>query len=151
MLFALCRNDDNKASMRTFLEEIQRSGIHPKADPRFKEIIERMQKFKTKPNVSLESLNLTFDQFKQIIDGNLPLIVKIFRNELVIPEFEGFTENVKTLYDKLKSNFKGEPASYIPQLARVPKDKWGISICTVDGQRFSIGDVNDKFTIQSTR
>ena len=35
-------------------------------------------------------------------------------------------------------------------MARVPKEKWGISICTVDGQRFSIGDVNDKFTIQST-
>ncbi len=44
-----------------------------------------------------------------------------------------------------------QPASYIPQLARVPKEKWGISICSVDGQRFSIGDVNDKFTIQSTR
>ena len=41
-------------------------------------------------------------------------------------------------------------ATYIPQLARVPKEKWGISICTVDGQRFSIGDVHDKFTIQST-
>jgi hypothetical protein len=35
-------------------------------------------------------------------------------------------------------------------LARVPKEKWGISICSVDGQRFSIGDVHDKFTIQST-
>ncbi len=44
-----------------------------------------------------------------------------------------------------------QPAGYIPQLSRVPKEKWGISICTVDGQRFSIGDVNDKFTIQSTR
>ena len=41
-----------------------------------------------------------------------------------------------------------QPAAYIPQLARVPKEKWGISLCTVDGQRFSIGDVHDKFTIQ---
>ena len=44
-----------------------------------------------------------------------------------------------------------QPAAYIPQLARAKKEKWGISICTVDGQRFSIGDVHDKFTIQSTR
>lgn len=108
MLFALCRNDDNKASMRVFLEEIQRSGIRPKTDPRFKEIVARMQKFKKKPNVSLESLNLTFEQFKTCLEGNLPLIVKIFRNELVIPEFETFTDNVRNLYDALKDNFNGE-------------------------------------------
>ena len=47
--------------------------------------------------------------------------------------------------------FMFQPAAYIPQLARASKEKWGISICTVDGQRFSIGDVHDKFTIQSTR
>ena len=48
-------------------------------------------------------------------------------------------------------NASMQPPAYIPQLARASKEKWGISICTVDGQRFSIGDVNDKFTIQSTR
>ena len=109
-----------------------------------------MTKYKPKPNVSLETLDLTFEQFKDVLAGNLPLLIKIFRNDLVIPEFGTFCESVTTLYHNLKDNFKGDPASYIPQLARMPKEKWGISICTVDGQRFSIGDVHDKFTIQST-
>lgn len=35
------------------------------------------------------------------------------------------------------------------QLARVNPDYWGLSLCTVDGQRFSIGDTNVPFTLQS--
>ena len=39
-------------------------------------------------------------------------------------------------------------ASYIPQLAKYSANSFGVSICTVDGQRFSIGDTNVPFTLQ---
>eukprot|EP00095_Tigriopus_kingsejongensis_P004238 maker-scaffold711_size108467-snap-gene-0.23 protein:Tk04238 transcript:maker-scaffold711_size108467-snap-gene-0.23-mRNA-1 annotation:"glutaminase kidney mitochondrial-like isoform x5" len=151
MLFALCQESEGgKASVRKFLEEINRTGVRSYKDPRLAEVILRLESFKPKPSASLENLNLDFDQFRHAVSANLPLIAKIFRNDLVIPEFENFCHSVTLLYEKLKDNDDGKPASYIPQLARVPAHKWGISICTVDGQRFSIGDVTDKFTIQST-
>ncbi|MBS4730211.1 glutaminase A [Mycobacterium sp. SM1] len=40
-------------------------------------------------------------------------------------------------------------ADYIPQLKRVDPDKFGVAICTVDGQRFTIGDAHDLFCVQS--
>ena len=45
----------------------------------------------------------------------------------------------------------GLPAQYIPQLARGDPDKWGMAVCTIDGQRFQQGDSGDLFSIQSTR
>lgn len=88
-------------------QEIKRTGIRPFKDPRLRYVIQNMSKYKPKPNVSLETLNLNFEQFKDVLSGNLPLLVKIFRNDLVVPEFATFCESVTTLYNKLKDNFDG--------------------------------------------
>lgn len=40
-------------------------------------------------------------------------------------------------------------ATYIPQLSRVNPNKWGVAICTVDGQRVSWGDCKESFCFQS--
>jgi hypothetical protein len=95
-----------------FFQEIRRTGIKPATDKRLKKVIENMSKYRSKQNISLETLNLDLDQFKFVLSGNLPLLIKIFRNDLVIPEFASFCESVTTLYQKLKNNFTGEVSRF---------------------------------------
>ncbi|TVQ11118.1 MAG: glutaminase A [Leptolyngbya sp. DLM2.Bin27] len=53
------------------------------------------------------------------------------------------------LYHELKGVSAGQVASYIPELARANPDWFGISIVTLDGHTYEVGDVAQKFTIQS--
>lgn len=53
------------------------------------------------------------------------------------------------LYQEFKGISAGTLASYIPELARADPDWFGISIVTLDGRAFEVGDVAQKFTIQS--
>lgn len=40
-------------------------------------------------------------------------------------------------------------ADYIPQLAKFDPNLWGVAVCSVDGQRFAIGDFQEHFCLQS--
>mgnify|MGYP003666449691 FL=1 len=44
---------------------------------------------------------------------------------------------------------RGQVANYIPQLACVDPNQFGISVALPDGQVFSAGDANTLFSIQS--
>ncbi len=44
---------------------------------------------------------------------------------------------------------QGRVADYIPALARVPADKFGMAVETVEGETFSVGDAAEAFSIQS--
>lgn len=64
------------------------------------------------------------------------------------------THDLKNVLDdvhKRASRFigKGKVADYIPALARTPKEKFGISVITVDGLEASVGDADEAFSIQS--
>jgi len=40
-------------------------------------------------------------------------------------------------------------ADYIPELANIDPNKFGISICTIEGKQFEIGDSDEYFCLQS--
>ncbi|EGT5659769.1 glutaminase [Cronobacter dublinensis subsp. dublinensis] len=44
---------------------------------------------------------------------------------------------------------QGKVADYIPALADVPANRLGIAVCTVNGECFSAGDADERFSIQS--
>ena len=44
---------------------------------------------------------------------------------------------------------QGKRFEYLPALARVPLEQFGMSLRTVDGQVFSVGEANQRFSIQS--
>lgn len=44
---------------------------------------------------------------------------------------------------------KGQVANYIPALAEIDPNKFGMSLTTIQGDSYSIGDVDEKFSIQS--
>ncbi|TAI48330.1 glutaminase [Flagellimonas allohymeniacidonis] len=64
-----------------------------------------------------------------------------------MPEFQNILDNIcaqaKTTHDK------GKVASYIPQLACMDINKFGIALLDQNGVLYSAGDTKDKFSIQS--
>ncbi len=97
-----------------------------------------------------EGQRISFTAFSELVNENPILIFKALTGKLIVPEFSEFCEHIKTIYDRVMENREGKVASYIPQLAQVPHDAFAVSICTVDGQRFSIGDTEERFSVQST-
>ncbi len=125
-----------------------------------KDLLDTLDKIgisKKDPRLNMEKLNELNDtdkidlmQFVSIIKNNLLLIENALTGNLIIPDFEGFCNEIKDIYSTILSNHEGKVANYIPQLARVNPNQFGISICTIDGQMYSIGDAYTYFCIQST-
>lgn len=58
-------------------------------------------------------------------------------------------KNLENIYKKCKKIKGGKNASYIPALTKVNPSLYAISICTVEGEQYDIGDYSTFFSIQS--
>ena len=56
---------------------------------------------------------------------------------------------VHDAYFGLKDNKDGKNADYIPYLASVDKDLFGIAVCLPDGEMITVGDCSYRFGIES--
>lgn len=141
----------NLISVNKFLNALASTGIRAN-DPRLKETIEKLRRIARDKRIvgSIESMNLDLDTFKKVVRDNILLISRALRQQVVIPDFASFTNHIDDFYYQCKTTTGGKVADYIPQLSKVDPDLWGVSLCTVDGQRHSIGDTEIPFTIQSS-
>ena len=67
----------------------------------------------------------------------------------VSPREEQVQAIVKEAYEKFKGDKNGKNADYIPYLAKVDSNLFGIAIVTTDNKVLTMGDVTYSFSIQS--
>jgi len=65
------------------------------------------------------------------------------------PETFGLTDVLMAVYGRHQGNREGALADYIPELARIEPDSFGVAIATVSGALHAVGDAHIPFTIQS--
>lgn len=128
-----------------FWKELAKSGIL-QDDPRLLKVREEFNRV-SKAKGKEHKINL--DEFKKTINQNV-VVNKTLTGDLAIPDFQSFTKEIIDIFKDTEGNTDGKVADYIPQLARVNPKLYAVSICTVDGQRFSYGDYNKSFCLQST-
>jgi len=112
-------------------------------DPRITGLLSGMQNLK-------DSEKIRAKDFSSFGTANLSLLDRVVKRELVIPDFSNFAEKIKQIFEQTEKNESGAVASYIPQLARVNPEQFAVSICTIDGQRLSLGNSDAIFGFQST-
>jgi glutaminase len=65
------------------------------------------------------------------------------------PSAETLDRLAKEAHAKFKNDTSGKNADYIPALAKVPSNLFGLTIVTVDGKIINVGDVDYAFSMQS--
>ena len=139
---ALDTNQLGYLTRQQILAELEGAGLRLD-DPRLSETQQRLQELDPPNEIKVEA-------FAECIAPSVGVIEQALQGRLVIPNFRGFTDDIKAIYDETMKFTGGHVADYIPQLGRVDPEQYGISLCTIDGQRLSLGDANTDFCVQST-
>lgn len=103
-----------------------------KDDPRIVRMVEYLEE---NCGDDIDIMDLTFALKGVGVNANehIQFLVSVMTSDLLISDFPKFKEVIKDLFDQCKNNFSGNPADYIPELAKGPRGNWGLSICTVQG------------------
>ncbi|KAF4521064.1 hypothetical protein B566_EDAN012363 [Ephemera danica] len=131
VLFDMFKNEDTDLlPVGKFLAALRSTGLR-RNDTRLQELNENLKKVHKQSGSESgapETQKLDRETFKSVVSSNIVLISRAFRHQFVIPDFQGFTKYIEEFYWRCKDNTEGKVASYIPQLARMNPDYWGVSV-----------------------
>ena len=139
---SLDKEGKGRVNLNEILGVLKKSGLSRK-DPRLVNFYEKVD--------LLGGVNeLTQKEFEKLVQDQTLLFDKVFQNQLIIPEFDAFSNEIKKIYDEVKKNNGGKVADYIPQLKRVAPEKlWDFNLYNRRPDS-SIGECDKSFSIQST-
>ncbi|CAH2306575.1 glutaminase kidney isoform, mitochondrial isoform X1 [Pelobates cultripes] len=145
LLFYTIAEGQEKIPVHKFITALKSTGLRT-SDPRLKECMDMLR---LSLQTTSDGVMLDKELFKKCVQSNIVLLTQAFRRKFVIPDFMSFTSHIDELFENARKLSGGKVADYIPQLSKFSPDLWGVSICTVDGQRHSVGDTKVPFCLQS--
>jgi glutaminase len=140
LFFALDDDADGLISEKSLIDALRTAGLDDR-DKRLASVYSRLSENGGEP--------LTLERFSRVVSTSVLLVEQALQGRLVIPYFEDFSEHVDQIYDEVLLNDRGQQADYIPPLAAVDPDQFGLAIVTVDGQTYVKGDYEVDFSLQS--
>ena len=137
-------------NLAQLIEAIKKSGICLD-DPRlfhFKTQIEKHQE-RQLDNEARQTQDIGREEFHKIVKDSIDIISRALNKAFVIPEFKVFQSLIKKIYINCLKINNGELPEFIPLLKKNSKNQFGISVCTIDGQRFGLGDCDVGLSLQA--
>lgn len=131
----------NEISVADILDIFSRVGL-PQHDLRLRDCMGALNRYTLRDQ-------LDYNSFCEAIRPNILIIEQALQGNLVIPDFKDFCHEIESIYLRTRPNRTGKVADYIPQLAKVDPDLYGMALCTIDGQCFEVGDSQVDFCVQS--
>uniref|UniRef100_A0A667ZTT2 glutaminase n=1 Tax=Myripristis murdjan TaxID=586833 RepID=A0A667ZTT2_9TELE len=145
MLFYTITEGKEHIPISSFISALKKTGLHP-SDPRLRDC---MEKLRQAVRDSIGEVMMDKELFHRCVGGNIVLLIQAFRKKFIIPEFDVFAKKINEIFNTVQKQTDGQVADYIPHLSKFSPELWGVSLCTVDGQRHSIGDTKQPFCLQS--
>ncbi len=134
LIFDTVRGKRDKIGFPDLLEKLRQAGIR-ETDARLKHLqSDKKQEFE----------QMTFQAFQNFLgEEKNALLKRALLNQLIIPDFSGFCKDIEK-YFKNTAKIKDGEAENAEKAAL-----YAVSVCTVDGQMYQLGDHDQVFELQS--